>query len=196
VLTVSTESLAVLSAALAARERADWLLYAALAPFLLGLAFYVFVISRFDVRQLAVGRGDHWITGGALAISTLAAGRITLAAKSLAVLDGISSTLKVVSLVLWGLTIAWLPVLLAAEALRPRLRYDVRRWSTVFPVGMYAACSFIVGTATSAPAITDFARVWVWAGVAVWLVVFLAMLRRGLQLARRENPPLSALVES
>jgi hypothetical protein len=26
---------------------------------------------------MAVGRGDHWITGGALAISTLAAGKIT-----------------------------------------------------------------------------------------------------------------------
>jgi hypothetical protein len=38
VLTVSTESLAVLSASLAAGERTDWLLYAALAPFLLGLA--------------------------------------------------------------------------------------------------------------------------------------------------------------
>jgi len=63
VLTVSTQSL-TLSAALAASERADWLLYAALAPFLLGLVFYVFVISRFDFRQLGVGRGDHWITGG------------------------------------------------------------------------------------------------------------------------------------
>ena len=63
---------------------------------------------------------------------------------------------------LWALTIAWLPVLLAAEVLRPRLRYDVRRWSTVFPVGMYAACSFVVGAAARAPGITDFARVWVW----------------------------------
>lgn len=77
------------------------------------------------------------------------------------------------------------------EALHPRLGYDVRRWSTVFPVGMYAACSFIVGVAASAPAITDFARVWVWVAVAVWLVVFAAMLRRGQQLTRDEHPPVS-----
>ena len=57
-----------------------------LAPFLLGLGFYAFVIARFDLRQLVVGRGDHWVTGGALAISTLAAGRITVAAKGLGVL--------------------------------------------------------------------------------------------------------------
>jgi len=188
VLTVSTESLAVLSASLAAGERAEWLLYAALVPFLLGLAFYVFVISRFDLRELVVGRGDHWITGGALAISTLAAGRITLTAHSLYQLSAQAGTLKTVSVVLWALTIAWLPVLLAAEVLRPRPGYDVRRWSTVFPVGMYAACSFVVGAAVHAPGITDFARVWVWAAVAVWLVVFVAMLRRGLALVRSEHP--------
>ena len=185
-LTVSTESLAVLAAVLAANEHAHWLLDAALAPFLLGLGFYLFVISRFDIRQLAVGRGDHWVTGGALAISTLAAGRITLAAKSLGALGGVHATLKDTTVALWALTIAWLPILLAAEALRPRLRYDVRRWSTVFPVGMSAACSFIVGAAANAPAITDFARVWAWAAVAVWLITFTAMLRRGAQLAREQ----------
>jgi tellurite resistance protein TehA-like permease len=72
------------------------------------------------------------------------------------------------------------------------LGYDVRRWSTVFPVGMYAACSFLVGAAADAPAITDFARVWVWVGVVVWVVVFAAKLRRGLELARGEHPPVAA----
>jgi len=189
VLTVSTESLAVLAATIAEREGSTGLLDASLAPFLLGLVFYLFVISRFDLRQLLVGRGDHWITGGALAISTLAAGRITLGAQSLGALGGIEEALQDVSLALWGLTMVWLPVLLAAEAQRPRLEYDVRRWSTVFPVGMYAACSFIAGAAASAPALTDFARVWVWAGLGVWVVVFVAMLRNGIRLARGEHPP-------
>lgn len=151
------------------------------------MAFYAFVISRFDLRQLLVGRGDPWITGGALAISTLAAGRITLGARNLHQLAALGGTLKTVSVVLWALTIAWLPVLLAAELLRPRLGYDLGRWSTVFPVGMYAACSFAVGAAAHASAITDFARVWVWAGVAVWLIAFGTMLRHGLQLASSEH---------
>jgi len=187
-LTVSTESLAVLAATLAVTEHTGWLLFAALVPFVLGLAFYVFVIARFDPRQLGLGHGDQWITGGALAISTLAAARITLAAKALTTLGGDSGALKGVSIGLWVLTILWLPVLLLAEALRPRLNYDVRRWSTVFPVGMYAACSFVVGTAASAPAISSFARVWVWVAVAVWLIVFAAMLRRGSQIARGQHP--------
>ena len=130
-----------------------------------------------------------WVTGGALAISTLTAGRITLAAQRTAALPGAHAGLKTVALVLWWLTIAWLPVLLAAEAIRPRLSYNVRRWSTVFPVGMYASSSFVVGGLTGTAAITQFARTWVWVGVAVWLTVFVAMLSRAPRLLRGAYPP-------
>ena len=184
ILTVSTESLAVLLATLGLIERTDWLLVVALLPFVLGLCFYVFVISRFDLHQLVVGHGDHWITGGALAISTLAAGKLLGGAKALGILGGGNGVLKDVALVLWVLTMLWLPVLLLAEVVRPRFEYDVRRWSTVFPVGMYAGCSFVVGAAAHAGGITSFARLWVWVAVAVWAVVFVAMLYRGVEAIR------------
>jgi tellurite resistance protein TehA-like permease len=183
-LTVSTESLAVLSAVIAAREHEHWLLDAALVPFVLGLAFYGFVMARFELRHVVTGRGDHWISGGALAIATLAAADIALGANSLHGLVELTGILKTTSLVLWAITIASLPVLLAAEVLHPRLAYDIRRWATVFPVGMYAACSFAVGAAARVSGIASFARVWVWVGVALWLVLFAAMLRRGWRLAR------------
>jgi len=59
--------------------------------------------------------------------------------------------------------------------IRPRLHYEVRRWATVFPVGMYAACSFDAARAVHAAAMHDFARVCVWIGLALWAVVFSAM---------------------
>lgn len=183
-LTVSTEALAVLAATLAVSGHARWLLGAALAPFVLGLAFYVFVIARFDLRQLEVGRGDHWITGGALAISTLAAAKITTGAKALTMLGSGGGATRDLVVCLWVLTMAWLPVLLLTEALRPRVRYGVQRWSTVFPVGMYAACSFAVGAAVGACAITRFARVWAWVALGMWLIVFAAMLGRGVKVLR------------
>ena len=183
ILTVATESLALLAATLADADRAVWLEYAALAPFVLALAFYAFVLSRFDFRQLTVGIGDHWVTGGALAISTVTAGRIVLAAERTGALSGGVAALKTVALVLWCLTMCWLPPLLVCEALYPRLKYSVRRWSTVFPVGMYAACSFVVGAVTSTGGIADFARVWVWVAVAVWFAVFAAMVARAPTLA-------------
>jgi hypothetical protein len=177
ILTVATESLALLSATIAFRDRTPWLVYAALMLHALGLCFYVLVLSHFQFRQLAIGAGDHWVTGGALAISTLAAGRIALAAQRTAVLGG-AGAFKTLTLVLWCLTIVWLPALVTAEALYPRVSYNVRRWSTVFPVGMYAACSFVVGALTHTHPISDFARVWVWVALAVWLIVFGAMLAR------------------
>jgi hypothetical protein len=183
-LAVSTEALAVLAAVLAVQEGANWLLSAAIAPFLLGLGFYVFVMARFDLRQLSLGRGDHWITAGALALAATAAARITLGANQLHSLTAVTGLLKTVSLALWVLIVAWLPILVVAEMVRPRLNYDARRWSTVFPVGAHAACSFGVGAAVGASAITTVGRVLVWVGLAVWLVVFVAMVRAGVALAQ------------
>lgn len=173
-LTVATQSLAVLAAAVALRARGGWLLVAALVPFGVGLVSYLFVMSRFDRRQLAVGRGDQWVTGGALAISTLAAGNITAGAHGLAVL-GHGSVFEDVAVGLWVASMLWLPVLLVTEVVYPRPQYDLRRWSTVFPFGMYGACSAVVGAAAHAPAITSFARVWVWIALAVWALVSASM---------------------
>ena len=184
ILTVCTESLGLLAAALALATHHTWLLYASLVPFGLGLVAYVAVLLRFDFRQLLVGRGDHWVTGGALAISTVTAGRIALAARHLHVLRGADAFLADLSLGLWAATMVWLPFLVAGEIVRPRLTYNVRRWSTVFPVGMYAACSFIVGELTHTAGIIDFARVWEWVAFAVWLIVFAAMVGRAPGLLR------------
>lgn len=179
VLVVSTESLAVLGASLAQTERAEWLAVASLVVFALGLPAYVFVLARFDFRQLLVGRGDHWVAGGALAIATLACGKVAAAADGFTSLRGLEGTLSLGALILWVLAFVWLPFLVVCEIVAPRLRYDVRRWSTVFPVGMYAACSFVVGELRAAHALVDFARVWIWLAVAVWALVFVAMARRG-----------------
>jgi tellurite resistance protein TehA-like permease len=92
-------------------------------------------------------------------------------ARSLAQFTCIAGDLGIECLVLWGLAIVWLPVLTVVEILRLRSTYDVWRWSAVFPVGMYAACSFIVAAAVHVSALAVFARVSVWAGVAGWILV-------------------------
>jgi tellurite resistance protein TehA-like permease len=191
-LAVSAESLAVLSATLASQENARWLLIAALVLFGLGLVFYLFVISRFQFRQLAVGRGDHWITGGALGIAALAAARIAGAASALGILGGGGGALKDIAIGLWALTMLWLLVLLLAEVRWPRLEFDDRRWSTVFPLGMYAACSFAVGVTAHAGAMLSFARVWVWIGLASWMFVSVATIGRVADFVRGPRPPSSS----
>lgn len=189
ILTVATESLALLGATVAIAYRAGWLVYVALVLFCLGLGFYALVLSRFQFRQLTLGAGDHWVTGGALAISTLAAGRIAFAAQSTGGLSSGHDVFQTVALVLWCLTMVWLPALIAAEILRPRLAYSVRRWSTVFPFGMYAACSFVVGALTKTSGIVHFAQVWIWVAVVVWFVVLIAMVARAPTLVRAPLRP-------
>lgn len=68
---------------------------------MIGLGLYALVMARFDFAQLRVARGDHWVTGGALAICALAAALITLAASRLHALAGLRPTLRVVTVVLW-----------------------------------------------------------------------------------------------
>ena len=140
VLTAATEGLAVLGANLAVTYCAGWLVSVAAAALVLGLAFYIFTAARFDLRQLIIGHGDHWIAGGALAICALAAGHVTQAAAALGQLASLQPVLSTSTLVLWCLAMVWLLPLIICEILRPRLRYDTRRWATVFPLGIYAAC--------------------------------------------------------
>jgi hypothetical protein len=124
---VATQSLAVLAAQLAARVDAPWLLYAGLVLLGLGLALYLLVLARFAFRQLLIGQGDHWVSGGALAISALAAAQITLSARGRHELSGAAVGLQALTLVLWSLSAAWLPALILTEALRPRVSYELRR---------------------------------------------------------------------
>jgi tellurite resistance protein TehA-like permease len=89
----------------------------------------------------------------------------------------------VVSVVVWVFAILWLAVLLVAELISPRIHYEDLRWSTVFPVGMYAAASFAVARVAKLPAVHSFATVWTWVAVAVWLLVAGGLARRELQRA-------------
>jgi tellurite resistance protein TehA-like permease len=183
-LVVAVQSLSVLAALIAAAERSAWMPYAALAACGLGLALYPFVLWRFDLREVLVGAGDHWVAGGALAISALALSELSLTATRVDVLVGAVSALNTLAVVVWGAAAAWLLPLVAGEVLMPRLDYDLRRWSTVFPVGMYAVASFEVARAARLHWLRGFAGANVWLAVAVWVVVVAGMARH----ARRPGP--------
>jgi tellurite resistance protein TehA-like permease len=175
---VAPLGLAVLGAILAVRYDAAWLLMAAIAALAVGLAFYLVTLARFAPRQLLIGHGDQWVAGGALAISALACAKIIQAAQARGWLTSWHEFLTVVALVLWCLAMLWLIALIVTEVLRPRLSYDVRRWATIFPLGMYAACSFAVGQVAGIAGFGTFAQVWTWLAVAVSLFVFAGLFRR------------------
>ena len=177
-LTVATESIAVLAGLLAYERDVEWLAFAALVPLALGLAAYAFVLARFDLRELLAGAGDQWVAGGALAIATLACARAAAAIGATSSVESLRDTLADASFVLWAAAAAWLPFLVVAEVRAPRLRFDVRRWATVFPLGMYAACSFAVADVTGREWLSHAARIWIWGALGVWAIVLAGAARR------------------
>ncbi|MEU6479577.1 tellurite resistance/C4-dicarboxylate transporter family protein [Streptomyces sp. NPDC047017] len=170
---VATEGLALLGASLAAAPGTAWLAHTALVFFWLGLALYLFALSRFDLRHVHEGRGDHWVAGGALAISAVAGARLIAAAAPGRYLwnEDDSGVLHTVTLGLLVLALCWYAVLLVAELVRPRPGYDVRRWSTVFPMGMTAAAALSGASALGLPAFSGVGEVLLWIAVAAWLAV-------------------------
>jgi tellurite resistance protein TehA-like permease len=180
---VATEAIAVLAALVAEVEDARWLATAALAPLVLGIAVYPIVACRFDLREIAFGYGDQWVAGGALAIGALACAEVGGAATG-----ALHTTLDHAALVVWAVAVAWLPVLVAGELHGPRRGFDLRRWATVFPAGMYAVCSFLVAHVDGVGPIATFARAWVWVALCVWLLAFAGAARRGLRLVTHYDP--------
>lgn len=170
---VATQGLAVLCAALAGSGATAWLAHAALVLFWLGLVLYGFALSRFDPREVTRGQGDHWVAGGALAISALAGSKLLAADSARLYLwnDDDRGVLRTVTAALLVLDLAWYAVLLVAEAARPRLRYDSRRWSTVFPLGMTAVAVLSAAASPGAPWLKGPGQVLLWIAVAVWAAV-------------------------
>ncbi|WP_063770146.1 tellurite resistance/C4-dicarboxylate transporter family protein [Streptacidiphilus melanogenes] len=172
---VATQALAVLGATLATSLPATWLAWAALVCFVLGLVLYGVAFTRFDLRQVATGAGDHWIVGGALAICALTGAKL-LAVPSWHRGDP-HAALQMVTEVLLALDIAWYLVLAAAELRWPRHHYDVRRWATVFPMGMTAVATLSVGTAAHVGWLRTPGQVLLWIAVAAWVLALVGLLR-------------------
>jgi len=170
---VATQAIAVLAATLAATN-GDWLAWCALVAFGAGIFLYGEALARFDFRQLLTGAGDHWISAGAIAISALAGSKLTaLPLWS----SGAHSVLKTTTFVLLALDFAGYAVLVVCEVYRPRPHYDIRRWSTVFPLGMTAVASLSTAAAAHAPGLHGPGVVLLWVAAAVWLITFVGLLR-------------------
>ncbi|MGW2201989.1 tellurite resistance/C4-dicarboxylate transporter family protein [Streptomyces sp. NPDC001774] len=170
---VATEALAVLGATLTPWA-GDWLGYTSLAFFLLGLLLYLAALLRFDFGQVGAGAGDQWVAGGAMAISALAGSKLL----ATGVWTGVTHTsLRSTTLFLLVVDLVWYVVLLVAELLRPRLAYDVRRWATVFPMGMTAVACLSTSTAAAVGWLDTLGRILLWTATVAWLATLAATLR-------------------
>ena len=129
--------------------------------------------AHFDPREVVAGAGDQWIAGGALAVSALAGARLVAAHHMNAYLwnSDDNGVLRATTTALLVLGLAWFCVLAGAELARPRPRYDVRRWATVFPMGMTAVAALSVSDDLGFSWLKGLGEALLWITVAAWLGV-------------------------
>jgi tellurite resistance protein TehA-like permease len=159
---VATQSLSVLAAALD-RHHVAPLREPAIAFWALGLALYPPVAGRIVHRSVRKRHFSptHWIVMGALAITTLAAADLFLDRDALG---------PNVALGTWAAASAVIPFLVVTELRVQRWRYEVARWSFVFPLGMYGVASRVLGGADGYAALRDVGTAFFWIALAAWVL--------------------------
>jgi len=152
-LTVSTQSIAVLGSYVADQFPVPEIaIFVCLGFYLLGGMFYLWIISLVLLRWFffRMDRTDalgptYWINSGAMAITTLAGARLIATAGPH--VESLAHFLTAFNLLFWATATWWIPLLLLISVWRffiqrfP-LRYELGYWSMVFPLGMYAACTW------------------------------------------------------
>jgi tellurite resistance protein TehA-like permease len=167
---VATESLAVLAAALDGHDVAP-LRVPAIGLWALGLALYPLVAGR--VLHSSVRERDFsptlWIVMGALAITTLAAAELLLDGRALG---------RDVALAIWAAASAAIPLLAVTELRVRQWRYEVARWSFVFPLGMYGVASRVLGGADGLTGLRDLGTVFFAIALGAWVLTAGGLARR------------------
>ena len=177
-----------------------WLFGGMLYIWIISLIFYRYMFFRFEPSDLIP---PYWINMGSVAISTLAGANLVLAGSG-PLLQGLMPFLKGFTALYWATATWWIPMLLILGIWRHGIRkfrfvYDPLYWGLVFPLGMYAVCTYKLHLVFGIAPLLDIARIFLIAAVAAWLLTFLSMLQRPLYalllLLRRSPVPLVTPLE-
>jgi tellurite resistance protein TehA-like permease len=200
---VATQSIAVLSALLAAHAAEPWRLqldFVALSMWLLGGMLYIWMISLIFYRYtfLRFRPADlsppYWINMGAMAISTLAGALLIVNAHDEPLLASLLPFLKGFTLLYWATGTWWIPMLVVLALWRYvyrrfPLRFDPLYWAAVFPLGMYAASTHEMVNALGLPFLASVPTLFLYLALIAWTATFTGLLvdvgRRLRGLARR-----------
>jgi tellurite resistance protein TehA-like permease len=199
---VGTQSVSVLATGLA--HRLPWpgadraLGVAGLLAWSVGIVLYVVLVVIIFLRLLliettAAEMGPaYWILMGATAISVLAAAGILALGRAAPVplLPEMRSFIVGFAVVLWAFGTWFIPMLVLFGLWRYLVRhypwtYDPKLWSAVFPLGMYAVASTVLGREIGFGFLTALAAGWVWIGIAAWCALVVLMLAAVVEGLRR-----------
>ena len=189
-LTVSTESIAVLGALLLARHDSDTLAFACLAAFLLGVVLYLIVMTmvflRWTFQELEPTEADPpaWIAAGAVAITVLAGSNLLGAATASPRIERLAPLVEGVVTLAWATATFWFPLMIAIGVwrhlvCRVPLRYHPSYWALVFPLGMYGAATFRMNDAVELDTIDWLPQVTLAIALIAWTAAATGLVHQG-----------------
>jgi tellurite resistance protein TehA-like permease len=188
---VATQSVAVLSAFLAAHLGRPYRLelnFLALSMWLWGGMLYIWMISlifyRYTFFRLAPEdlSPPYWINMGAMAISTLAGSLLIVNAPDAPFLASLAPFIRGFTVFYWATGTWWIPMLVVLAVWRHLyarfpLRYDPLYWGAVFPLGMYAACTFEMAHALELEFLYPAVPYLAYAALTAWGITFVGLVR-------------------
>lgn len=182
-LTVSTESIAVLGALLLRRGDSDVLAFTCLAMLCLGLVLYLIVMTmvflRWTFASLEPTEADPpaWIAAGAVAIVVLAGSNLLLAQDAAPRIARVAPAIEAVVVLAWATATFWFPLMVAIGVWRHvirrvPLRYHPSYWALVFPLGMYGVATSRMIEATDLTALDWLPPVMLAIALTAWALAF------------------------
>jgi len=186
-LTVSTESIAVVAGLLVTQDDNDLLAFTAIAAFTLGVVLYLIVMTveflRWTFRRLDPTEIDPppWIAAGAMAITVLAGSNLLIAAPHSRVLAGLTHFLDGCVVLAWATATFWIPLMVALGVWRHiarqvPLRYHPAYWALAFPIGMYGAATFQMLDAIQLDDLAWLPKITLAVALAAWALSFVGLL--------------------
>ena len=197
-LTVSTESVAVLGALLLARDPSDLMAFLCIAAFVLGLVLYLIVMTmvflRWTFQPLEPTEADPpaWIAAGAVAITVLAGSNLLGARGVSPRVERLAPVLEGLLMLAWATATFWFPLMIAIGVWRHivrrlPLRYHPSYWALVFPLGMYGAATFKLRAAVGLSSLSWLPKFTLAIALIAWAAAFLGLLWQGRTLIRRSG---------
>ncbi|MBS0315711.1 MAG: tellurite resistance/C4-dicarboxylate transporter family protein [Proteobacteria bacterium] len=195
---VATQSLAVVGALLAAQAPQPWRLalnFFALAMWLWGGMQYIWMVSLIFYRDTffhfapADLTPPHWISMGAMAISTLVGALLIENAGDAPMLRVLTPFLMGFMVFYWATGTWWVPMMIVLDVWsyvykRFPFRYDPLDWGAVFPLGMYSVCSYDMAHVLALDFLWPLPVAFLVLALLAWVAAFAGLLRRIVQWLR------------
>jgi tellurite resistance protein TehA-like permease len=195
-LTVATESVAVVAGLLLTRTDSDLLAFTALAAFTLGVVLYLIVMTmvflRWTFQPLDPTEAEPpaWIAAGAVAITVLAGSNLLLAAPESERLTRVAPFIEGLVVLAWATATFWFPLMIAIGVWRHivrrvPLRYHPSYWAMVFPLGMYGAGTFRMRAAIDLDELAWVPKLALAVALVAWTATFAGLVHHGVQAVQR-----------